>query len=72
MSIDIIYGLSLCFVEQEFIQAYVTSITSLEADHLLEASKDSRGARVIEAFLSSNASGKLKRKLVVKYVMQQL
>jgi nucleolar protein 9 len=50
----------------EFIQAYVTSITSMEAEHLLEALKDSRGARVIEAFLLSNASGKLKRKLIMK------
>uniref|UniRef100_A0A5B7AFA3 Pumilio 23 n=1 Tax=Davidia involucrata TaxID=16924 RepID=A0A5B7AFA3_DAVIN len=50
----------------EFIQPYITSITSMEADHVLEASKDSGGARVIEACLSSNASAKQKRKLVVK------
>ncbi|XP_059639993.1 pumilio homolog 23 [Cornus florida] len=50
----------------EFIQPYVASITSMEADHVLEASKDTGGARVIEAFLSSNASGKHKRRLVIK------
>lgn len=49
-----------------FIHAYISSITSLEPDNVLEASKDSGSARVIEAFLSSNASGKQKRKLVVK------
>ncbi|CAK9144687.1 unnamed protein product [Ilex paraguariensis] len=50
----------------EFNQAFITSITSLEADHVLAASRDSGGARVIEAFLTSNASVKQKRKLVVK------
>ena len=57
-------------VLQEFIQPYITSITSMEAGHVLEASKTSGGQRVIEAFLSSNASGKQKHKLIVKYVMQ--
>lgn len=55
---------------QEFIQAYISSITSLEEDHVLQAAKDSGGARVIEGFLGSNASGKQKRKLVVKYVIE--
>ncbi|KAK1375882.1 Pumilio RNA-binding repeat [Heracleum sosnowskyi] len=50
----------------EFIQAYISSITSLETDHVLHALKDFGGARVIEAFLCSNASGKQKRKLVVR------
>ncbi|KAK4427451.1 Pumilio23 [Sesamum alatum] len=50
----------------EFIQAYITSITSLEENQVLEASKDPAGARVIEAFLTSNASAKQKRKLVSK------
>ncbi|XP_057505237.1 pumilio homolog 23 [Actinidia eriantha] len=49
-----------------FIQPYITSITSMEAGHVLEASKNSGGQRVIEAFLSSNASGKQKHKLIVK------
>ncbi|KAI3455681.1 hypothetical protein Pfo_012344 [Paulownia fortunei] len=51
---------------REFIQAYITSITSLEDKHVLEASKDPSGARVIEAFLISNASPKQKHKLVIK------
>lgn len=51
---------------QEFIQPYITSIASMETDHVLEASKDSGGQRVIEAFLSSNASAKQKRRLVMK------
>ncbi|KAL6996184.1 hypothetical protein U1Q18_006318 [Sarracenia purpurea var. burkii] len=50
----------------EYIQPYITSITSMEADHVLEVSKDFGGQRVIEAFLSSNASGKHKRRLVMK------
>ncbi|XP_059595381.1 pumilio homolog 23 isoform X3 [Vitis vinifera] len=51
---------------QGFIQPYVSSITSMETDHVLEAAKDAGGARVIEAFLSSNASKKHKQRLVVK------
>ncbi|KAL0414990.1 UNVERIFIED_CONTAM: Pumilio23 [Sesamum latifolium] len=50
----------------EFIQAYIISITSLEETQVLEASKDPAGVRVIEAFLTSNASAKQKRKLVSK------
>ena len=38
----------------------------METDHVLEAAKDAGGARVIEAFLSSNASKKHKQRLVVK------
>lgn len=40
----------------------------MEAEHVLETAKDARGARVIEAFLASDASTKQKRRLVVKYV----
>ncbi|XP_047341945.1 pumilio homolog 23 [Impatiens glandulifera] len=50
----------------DFIQPFITSITSLEMNHILEASKDIAGQRVLEAFLNSDASGKHKRKLVVK------
>ncbi|XP_062008837.1 pumilio homolog 23 isoform X2 [Rosa rugosa] len=50
----------------EFIQPFITSITSITADNVLEAAKDPGGARVIEAFLSSNASAKLKRRLVMR------
>lgn len=41
----------------------------MEADSILEAAKDKGGARVIEAFLSSDASAKRKRRLIAKYVM---
>lgn len=50
----------------EFIHAFISSMTSLEEDQLLDTSKDSGGARVIEAFLSSDANAKQKRKLIVK------
>ncbi|KAK2659147.1 hypothetical protein Ddye_005680 [Dipteronia dyeriana] len=43
---------------KEHIQPLITSITCMEADHVFETAKDAGGARVIEAFLSSNASGK--------------
>lgn len=55
---------------QELIQPYITSITSMEADHVLEVAKDSSGTRVIEAFLNSDAPAKLKRRLVMKYVFE--
>lgn len=41
----------------------------MEADYVLETAKDSGGARVIEAFLSSDATVKLKRRLISKYVI---
>ncbi|KAG9159042.1 hypothetical protein Leryth_018584 [Lithospermum erythrorhizon] len=50
----------------EFIHAFLSSITSLEENQVLNTSKDPSGARVIEAFLNSNSSTKHKRKLVVK------
>lgn len=57
---------------QEYIQPFLASITSMEVDHLMEAAKDSAGAHVIEAFLDSSASGKHKRKLILKYVVSPL
>ncbi|KAL2493361.1 Pumilio23 [Abeliophyllum distichum] len=57
---------SIFRLPNDFILQYISSITSLEDNHVLEASKDPSGARVIEAFLSSNASTKHKRKLVIK------
>lgn len=50
----------------EFIQPFVTSILSMEDDNVLELAKNTGGARVIEAFLSSSASAKLKRRLIAK------
>ncbi|PON78276.1 Coatomer beta subunit [Trema orientale] len=48
------------------IQPFITSILSLDDGNILEAAKDTAGARVIEAFLSSNVSAKLKRRLIAK------
>lgn len=50
----------------ECIQPFISSITSMESAHLLETAKDSCGSRVLEAFLSSNASDKQKHKLIAK------
>lgn len=60
----------LQFILQEYIKPYITSITSMEATHVLEAVRDARGSHVIEAFLCSGAPGKQKRRLVTKYVFQ--
>lgn len=38
----------------------------MEDHNVVEAAKDTAGARVIEAFLSSGASAKLKRRLISK------
>ncbi|KAJ0744968.1 putative nucleolar protein [Helianthus annuus] len=51
----------------DFIHAFISSMTSLEENQLLDTTKDSGGARVIEAFLNSEASGKQKRKLIIKF-----
>lgn len=48
-------------------QAFIISLTCMEAEYILEMAKDAGGSRVIEAFLDSDASGKHKRKLVAKY-----
>ncbi|CAN0877981.1 Pumilio homolog 23 [Linum grandiflorum] len=50
----------------EFIQAYITSLTCMEVEHVLEVAKDAGGARVLEAFLDSAASGKQKRRVISK------
>lgn len=57
---------SIFRLPNELIQVYITSITSLEEHHVLEASKDPSGSRVIESFLNSNISAKQKRKLIAK------
>ncbi|XP_056685054.1 pumilio homolog 23 isoform X2 [Spinacia oleracea] len=57
---------SLFKYPSEYIQPYITSITSMESSHVLEALKDSAGARVIEAFLASKAPDKQKKKLISK------
>lgn len=50
----------------EYIEPFITSLTSMESSHVLETAKDGAGARVIEAFLGSNASDKQKKKLIKK------
>lgn len=71
LSISICHGtLVTSFpILQEFIQTYITSMTSLEESQILQMSKDPSGSRVVEAFLSSNASMKQKRRFVLKYVL---
>ncbi|KAI3874975.1 hypothetical protein MKW98_019548 [Papaver atlanticum] len=49
-----------------FIQQYVTSILSMETNHVLEAAKDAGGGRVIDCFLSSNVSAKQTRRFIYK------
>eukprot|EP00258_Populus_trichocarpa_P037681 XP_024453700.1 pumilio homolog 23 isoform X2 [Populus trichocarpa] len=51
---------------EQLIQPYIMSLTSMEVDHVLEAAKDVGGARTIEAFLDSDASGKQKHRLINK------
>lgn len=41
----------------------------MKAEYIIETAKDSSGARVIEAFLASNAATKQKRRLIIKYAM---
>uniref|UniRef100_A0A803KQU6 Uncharacterized protein n=2 Tax=Chenopodium quinoa TaxID=63459 RepID=A0A803KQU6_CHEQI len=57
---------SLFKYPSDCIQPYITSITSMDSSHVLEALKDSAGARVIEAFLGSKAPEKQKKKLISK------
>nr|XP_034900230.1 pumilio homolog 23 [Populus alba]XP_034900231.1 pumilio homolog 23 [Populus alba]TKS15455.1 pumilio/Puf RNA-binding domain-containing family protein [Populus alba] len=52
--------------QNQLIQPYIMSLTSMEVDHVLEAAKDVGGARTIEAFLDSDASGKQKHRLINK------
>ncbi|KAL4178895.1 hypothetical protein AMTRI_Chr13g117430 [Amborella trichopoda] len=51
---------------REHTQQYTSSLTSMESIHVLETAKDAGGSRVIEAFLSSDASVKQKQKIVSK------
>ncbi|EOA33684.1 hypothetical protein CARUB_v10019867mg [Capsella rubella] len=53
-------------LSSDHIQPYITSLTSMKAEYIIETAKDSSGARVIEAFLASNAATKQKRRLIIK------
>ncbi|CAN7123139.1 unnamed protein product [Brassica rapa subsp. narinosa] len=44
----------------------------MKAEHTIETAKDSNGGRVIEAFLTSNAATKQKRRLIIKYAFASL
>ncbi|KAL1214456.1 Pumilio-like protein 23 [Cardamine amara subsp. amara] len=50
----------------DIIQPYITSLTSMKPEYTIETAKDSSGARVIEAFLASDAAIKQKRRLINK------
>ncbi|CAN7040751.1 unnamed protein product [Brassica rapa subsp. trilocularis] len=43
----------------------------MKAEHTIETAKDSNGGRVIEAFLTSNAATKQKRRLLIKYALRE-
>lgn len=47
-------------------------MTTMEDNQVVETAMDSVGSRVIEAFLSSGTSAKLKRRLINKYVLKHL
>ncbi|KAG9443911.1 hypothetical protein H6P81_015251 [Aristolochia fimbriata] len=50
----------------DMIQPFVTSLITMEAGQVFEMAKDAGGGRVLEAFLSSDASSKQKQKIVGK------
>lgn len=50
----------------QVIQPYIVSIASMETDHIFETAKDSGGNHVLEAFLCSEASAKLKYEVIAK------
>lgn len=52
--------------EQQYIRPYITGIASMDDAHIFQTAKDAGGSRVLEAFLSSAASTKLKLKVIVK------
>jgi nucleolar protein 9 len=54
------------FLKQQYTRHFIESLVSMEGEHVFDAAKDSGGARVIEAFLSSDTGAKIKLKLVAK------
>ncbi|XP_020104644.1 pumilio homolog 23 isoform X2 [Ananas comosus] len=50
----------------QYIRPYIASITSMDDAHIFQTAKDAGGSRVLEAFLSSAASTKLKLKVIAK------
>ncbi|WOK93225.1 hypothetical protein Cni_G01920 [Canna indica] len=50
----------------QLIQPFIMSLTSMDTAHVLQTAKDAGGVCVIEAFLSSDVSTKMKLKVVTK------
>lgn len=53
-------------LEQQLIRLYISSIMSMEADHIFQTAKDAGGARVLEVFLCSDATAKQKLKVITR------
>nr|XP_029123826.1 pumilio homolog 23 isoform X3 [Elaeis guineensis] len=50
----------------QHIRPYISSITSMEADHIFQTAKDAGGARVLEVFLCSDATAKQKLNVITR------
>ncbi|XP_008783356.2 pumilio homolog 23 isoform X1 [Phoenix dactylifera] len=50
----------------QLIGPYISSITSMEAEHIFQTAKDAGGARVLEVFLCSDATAKQKLKVITR------
>ncbi|XP_068663663.1 pumilio homolog 23-like [Aristolochia californica] len=57
---------TICRCSSDMIQPYIASVTAMESEHIFEMAKDAGGGRVLEAFLSSDASVKQKQNVIVK------
>ncbi|KAJ0987455.1 hypothetical protein J5N97_005811 [Dioscorea zingiberensis] len=51
---------------KDFIRPFIDSLKSMEANYIIETAKDDGGCRVLEAFLSSDASAKEKCEVIAK------
>ncbi|CAL9190243.1 pumilio homolog 23-like [Musa acuminata AAA Group] len=51
---------------KQLIQPYVTSLTLMDAAQIFQTAKDAGGSRVLEAFLCSDVSAKVKLKVITK------
>ncbi|KAJ4820412.1 Nucleolar protein 9 [Rhynchospora pubera] len=51
---------------KQYIRLFIENLVSMEDEHVFQTAKDSGGARVIEAFLSSHIGAKIKLKLIAK------
>ncbi|KAG0469947.1 hypothetical protein HPP92_016045 [Vanilla planifolia] len=53
-------------ISSNLIKPFVESITTMEADHIIETAKDVRGSHVLEAFLCSDVSSMQKHEVISK------